>query len=54
MKTFVSITLASGVTREWEWTSIPKSGRRHWKSWAMRQLPYGTDFMGCVFGTEKR
>lgn len=40
-----TVQLASGARFAFERESMP----RHWKSWVMRQCPYGTDFTGAVF-----
>lgn len=41
----ITITLADGSEHTFSATRKP----RHWKSWAMQQCPYGTDFYGCRF-----
>lgn len=51
----LTLTLRDGTRYEWNAADLPKSIRsRTWKSWAMRQLPYGTDFFGCRWGIERR
>lgn len=42
---YLQITLRDGTTYRFEQVKLP----RHWKSWLMQQVPYGTDFMGCRF-----
>jgi hypothetical protein len=39
------ITLADGTARTFTVASLPK----HWKSWLMAQMPYGTDFVDATF-----
>lgn len=41
----LSITLSDGTTESWTVAKTP----RHWKSWVMQRMPYGTDFFGCTF-----
>jgi hypothetical protein len=44
----LTITLESGEAHSFTVAKMP----RHWKSWLMRQLPYGTAFMGATFKRE--
>lgn len=41
----LTITLRDGTEHRFETNAMP----RHWKSWVMRQMPYGTDFLGAQF-----
>ena len=41
----LGIRLADGTQHLFETARLP----RHWKSWVMHQLPYGTVFTGCEF-----
>jgi hypothetical protein len=41
----LTITLRSGEAQSFTVAKMPA----HWKSWLMRQLPYGTDFQGASF-----
>ncbi len=41
----LTITLSDGATLRRTVTRMPTN----WKSWLMRQLPYGTDFQGATF-----
>jgi hypothetical protein len=41
----LSVILADGTRHDFERAKMP----RHWKSWVMQQMPYGTDFYGCRF-----
>lgn len=45
----ITLTLSTGEVHSWERFAVP----RKWKSWAMRQLPYGTSFQGCTFKLER-
>lgn len=42
------ITLRDGREYAWITAKMP----RHWKSWVMQQLPYGTDFQGASWRRE--
>lgn len=44
----LTITLADGT----EHSRTVRRPVRSWKSWLMRQLPYGTDFQGATFNRE--
>jgi hypothetical protein len=51
----VGVVLANGTRHEWKASDLPKSVRsRAWKSWVMRELPYGTSFFGCKWFVESR
>lgn len=41
----LTITLRDGTEHSFEVEAMP----RHWKSWVMRQMPWGTDFHGAEF-----
>lgn len=41
----LTITLRSGETHSFDVAKMP----RHWNSWLMQQLPYGTVFTGATF-----
>lgn len=41
----LTLTLASGEQHSYQVTRLPK----HWKSWLLRKLPYGTDTVGATF-----
>ena len=41
----LTITLRDGTEHSFEVDAMP----RHWKSWVMRQLPWGTDVHGAEF-----
>jgi hypothetical protein len=41
----LSVTLADGTTHTFEVEKMP----RHWCSWVMQKLDYGTVFQGCQF-----
>lgn len=44
----LTITLADGAAHSFEVDRMP----RHWNSWLMQQLPYGTVFLGATFKRE--
>jgi hypothetical protein len=44
----LTITLADGTSHSETVAKMP----RHWKSWLMHKLPYGTDFQGATFSRE--
>jgi hypothetical protein len=46
----ILVTLANGTSY-----TLPLRGQKlppAWKSWAMRQLPYGTSFLGARFAVQ--
>jgi hypothetical protein len=45
----IVLRFPSGRIERFTVFQIPKS----WKSWTMQQLPYGTDFTGCVWTLEQ-
>lgn len=44
----LTITLNTGKSHSFEVKRMPRA----WKSWLMRQLPYGSDFYAAVFERE--
>jgi hypothetical protein len=42
------VRLADGTEHRFQ-LPASKHDRRYWKSWLMRQCPYGTVFTGCEF-----
>jgi hypothetical protein len=44
----LTITLADGSSHSEDVAKLP----RHYKSWLMHRLPYGTVFYGCTFTRE--
>jgi hypothetical protein len=44
----LSITLSSGETHTFTTKAMPK----HWRSWIMRQLPYGVSCNGATFNRQ--
>jgi hypothetical protein len=49
-KTLITVTLADGTIHRVKAATIAIPSA--WKSWAMRNLPYGTDFFGATFKRE--
>lgn len=45
----LTITLQDGTTHSFEVDAMP----RHYASWLMRQMPYGTDFHGAQFSSAR-
>jgi hypothetical protein len=45
----LQITLRSGETHSFTVSRVP----RHWKSWVMDQLPYGTDYYACKWSVRR-
>ena len=45
----LTVTLRDGTAHSFEVDSMP----RHWASWVMRQMPYGTDFLGAEFSSAR-
>jgi hypothetical protein len=41
----LSVTLVDGTKHTFKVATVPPA----WKSWVMRQLPYGTSFQGATF-----
>jgi hypothetical protein len=48
-KYVLTITLRDGAVHSFEVDAMP----RHWASWVMRQLPYGTDVLGAKFSSAR-
>jgi hypothetical protein len=44
----LTITLRDGTSETFTRAKMP----RHWKSWLMHQLPYGSDVQGATFKRE--
>lgn len=44
----LTVTLATGVVHSFDVVKLP----RHYASWLMQQLPYGTVFTGATFKRE--
>jgi hypothetical protein len=44
----LTITLATGEAHSFDVAKMP----RHWKSWLMQQMPYGTPMQGAQFKRE--
>lgn len=50
----VGVVLEDGSRHSWRASELPATvGARTWKSWAMRELPYGTSFFGCQWFVER-
>jgi hypothetical protein len=47
-KTEFGIVLADGTEHVWQIADHPVRPR-HWKSWVMGELPYGTEYFGCTW-----
>lgn len=45
----LTITLQDGTTHSETVAKMPK----HWNSWLMHRMPYGTDFQGATFTREE-
>ena len=45
MKHYLQVTLRDGSQHRFTVATVPA----HWKSWIMRNLPYGTCFYGATF-----
>lgn len=45
MRYLLTIELATGERHEFAVARLP----RHWTSWLMHQMPYGTTLRGCRF-----
>jgi hypothetical protein len=44
----LTLTLTDGTRRSFELARMPK----HWQSWLIQQLPYGTPYTGASFTCE--
>ena len=45
MRALLRVTLADGTVHERAVQRVP----RHWRSWLMRELPYGTLYQGATW-----
>ncbi len=45
----IGVRLADGTVYTFPVRRLP----RHWKSWVMQRVPYGTSFLGCAWIIER-